>query len=118
SPGSPRADESVKTVIEGFGLVPGYLSDLQSHQENHLGPAVRIRFAPAASPSLNENLPVQAAKPGFPPALAHCSECRDGRSPAPWQHGRRMSLRGQIPVPRCRRWIETDRGVMPVSAAE
>src|SRR6516165_4780925 len=43
---------------------------------------------------------------------------RDRYGRATSHHWRRMSLLGQISVPRGRRWIEADRGVLPLSAAE
>src|SRR6516165_2833345 len=43
---------------------------------------------------------------------------RDGHRPATWRHWLLMSLLGQIPVPRCWRWVEANPGVLPLSESD
>ena len=99
-------------------LASSYRSTLFSFGE---GPTVRIRFPPAESPSLNGNWPGEVEKPAFRAnvrAMPGDGVGRDRYGRATSHHWRRMSLLGQISVPRGRRWIEADRGVLPLSAAE
>ena len=51
-------------------------------------------------------------------AMAGSAFGRDGHRPATWHHWRLMSLLGQIPVPRCRRWVEANPGVLPLSESD